>query len=117
MIWLWLLWGWFLWQAFAGDNLITFTVANFFAIAWVSTCFSTDSGLFSKSVDEKQQWEVLGYALSIQSFVSIWVPPIATIIYTSINFSIYYIIWIIPLIWLLFSLLFYWTPKYQKNKA
>ena len=117
MIWLWLLWGWFLWQAFAGDNLITFTVANFFAIAWVSTCFSTDSGLFSKSVDEKQQWEVLGYALSIQSFISIWVPPIATIIYTSINFSIYYIIWIIPLIWLLFSLLLYWKPKYQKNKA
>ncbi len=117
MIGLWLLGVWYLLQAMAGSNLELFTLANFIAIAWVSTCFSTDSGLFSTSVWEEQQGEVLGYALSIKSFVSVWVPPIATLIYSHIDFSIYYIIWIIPLLGLAFSFIVYGKPPFENNQS
>jgi len=115
LLWLWLMGAWYLWQALSWENLIFYTIAYFFTVAWISTCFSTDSWLFSKSVNDDQQWEVLWYASSIKSFVSIWVPPVATFIYGIVNFSIFYLIGIVPLAWLAYSYFVYGKPRYDKK--
>ena len=104
---------WFIWMWLAWENLYVYCVANFVSILWVWTCFSTNSALFSKSVDKKNQGEILGFSSSIQSLIAVWVPPLATYIYSSIDFSIYYIIGTIPLIAAVAWKIYFWKPRYK----
>jgi len=104
---------WFIWMWFAWENIYLYSISNFISILWVWTCFSTNSALFSKSVSKKNQGEVLGFSSSIQSFISVWVPPVATLIYSSINFSIYFIIGTIPLIAALSWKIYFGKPEYK----
>jgi len=108
-----IMWLGYLLMALSWENIYFYTVSNFILVLWIATCFSTNSGLFSKSVDTSHQWEILWFSSSIQSFVSIWIPVLATLIYWVISFSIYYIIAVIPIIAAIIWVAYFWKPKYS----
>lgn len=112
LVWLSFMSLWYLSMALSWENIYLYTIANFFTVMWIATCFSTNSWLFSKSVDSNHQWEILWFSSSIKSFVSIWVPTVSTLIYSYINFSIYYWIAVVPLIAVLIWKFYFWKPRY-----
>jgi hypothetical protein len=95
-------------------DIYIYTFTYFFAILWVSLSMTTLQALFSKSADEKSQWEVMWMSSSIDSFVSIIWPVVWTLIYWIINFSIFIIVSVIPLIAVSFYIIVF-RNKLKKN--
>ena len=98
---------WFFGMWLAWENIVLYTIVYFFAILGISSSFTTTSGLVSKSVDEKYQWEIAGLITSIDSLVSIGVPILWTYLYSVLPFSIFYFVSMLPLIWIIISIFLY----------
>lgn len=102
---------WYFSMWLAGENIILFTVAYFFWVLGIASCFTTTAALISKSVDEKYQGEIAGLSTSIESLVAIGVPILGTYLYAVLPFSIFYFVSILPLLWLFASLFLYKSVK------
>lgn len=89
-LWMWLSW-----------DIYLYTFAYFFAILWIVLSLTTLQALFSKSADEKSQWEVMWMSTSLDSFVSIIAPILWAYIYSITDISIFILISWIPFISLL----------------
>jgi len=96
-------------------NIILFTVFYFIAVLGISLSFTTLWALFSRSADSKNQWEVLGMSSWLESLISIWVPIVATYLYWVISFSIFLLIWAMPMIALIVSIIFFRNVEYAKS--
>lgn len=103
------LWYFSMWLAW--ENIILFTVAYFFWVLGIASCFTTTAALMSKSVDEKYQWEIAWLSTSVESLVAIWVPILGTYLYAALPFSIFYFVSLLPFIWLIMSLFLYKSVK------
>ncbi|NDK09721.1 MFS transporter [Candidatus Gracilibacteria bacterium] len=97
-------------------NIILFTVFYFFAVLGISLSWSTLSSLFSRSVDKKNQGEIMGMVAGLESFISVGIPILATLIYTHIDFSIYFLLSILPLVGVLISSLVYKNIHFETVK-
>lgn len=107
---------WFSYLAMAlADNIVLFTFFYFFAVFGVSTYFTSLQGFLSKSVDERSQGEIMWFSTSIDSFISIFVPILITLVYGMINFSIFFIISAIPFIGI--SIIMLAFPHYFQRKT
>ena len=89
------------------SSIVIFTLIYFFAVLGISLCFATLGSLLSRSVDEKNQGEVMGMSASFESFISIIAPIIFTISYANIDISPYVYLWVLPLVWFLVSRIFF----------
>lgn len=107
------LWVWFIAMGFS-ENIVLFTLFYFIVVLGVALSFTTMWSLLSRSVDESHQWEVMWMSTSLESFISIGVPILATYIYGSLDFSIYFIIAILPLI--AFTLSYFFCPDTKLRK-
>lgn len=96
-------------------NIIFFTVFYLIAVLGISLSFTTLWALFSRSVDSKNQGEVLGMSSWLESLISIWVPILATYLYGFLNFSIFLLIACMPLLALIISVLFFRNVEYIKS--
>ena len=79
-------------------HIIIFTVFYFFAVLGIALSFTTMWSLISRSVDESHQWEVMWLSTSVESFISIGVPIVATYVYGVLDISIYLLIAVLPLL-------------------
>ncbi|MDA9128850.1 MFS transporter [Candidatus Gracilibacteria bacterium] len=88
------------------QNIIFFTLFYFVMVLGVALAFTTMGSLLSRSVDASHQGEVMGMSTSLESFISIGIPILATYVYGLLDFSIYFIIAILPFIAFLISYFF-----------
>lgn len=112
---LWCLWIWFLAMGFS-TNIIVFTMAYFFTILGIALCFTTMWSLLSRSVDASHQGEVMGMSTSLESFISIGIPILTTYVYGFLDFSIYFLIAILPLFAFVASYFFCPNTKLRQKK-
>lgn len=104
---------WFGWLSmWTTTNIAIFTGFYFFAVMGISLGFTTLGALFSRSAEPSKQGEIMWMATGLESLISIGAPIMMTLLYTLLPFSIYYIIWAIPLVALGLSLLFCRNIKY-----
>jgi len=96
-------------------NIFVFTILYFFWVLWIALSFTTLWALFSRCVDEKHQWEVMGMSTGVESLISIWAPVIATLLYGYLNFSIFILVWYIPCIAFMISILCFSEVKFLKK--
>lgn len=115
LIWLACMWWGFTCMWFS-SNIFMFTVFYFFAVLGISLCFTTLGSLTSRSVDEKNQWSVMGMMTWLESFISIWVPVLATFFYTYIPFSFYLLIALLPFCALILNRVFYAKTEFLPAK-
>jgi len=113
LFWLLFMWLWYLGIALSWENIYLYTLSNFVSVFWIAICFSTNSWLFSKSVDSTNQWEILWFTSSINSFISIWVPPTITFLYGFTEISIYYFIAIMPIFALIVWKFYFWKQSFN----
>lgn len=111
---LWFMTLWFIGMWLA-KNILIFTLFYFIAVLWISLSFTTLWALFSRSVDSKNQWEVLWMSSWLESLISIWIPILATLVYGYINFSIFILLGIIPLFALILSFIFFRNLEYAQG--
>ena len=108
-----------MWVSFIGmgltQNIVIFTMIYFFAILGISLCFATLGSLISRSVNEKNQWEIMGMSTSFESFISILAPVIFTGLYTSLDISPYLYLGILPLLWFAMSRLFFRNVEFHEH--
>ncbi len=114
-IWMILMWVWFFLMA-STKNIVLFTLFYFFAVLGISLSWSTLSSLFSRSVDKKSQWEIMWMVAGLESFISVWIPVVATLLYGYIDFSIYYLLAILPLVSVIISSLVYKNIEFSSVK-
>lgn len=88
-------------------NIVIFTLCYFFAILWISLCFATLGSLISRSVDEKNQWEIMWMSTSFESFISILAPIVFTGLYTGVTVSPYLYIGVLPILGFIISKMFF----------
>lgn len=98
------------------DNIIVFTCFYFFAVLWISLCLSTLWSLVSRSVDEKNQGEIMGMSASYESFISILAPLVFTAAYGAIHISPYIYIAILPLLACLISKIFFANIQFDTHR-
>jgi len=104
----------FIWMGLS-PNIFIFTILYFFWVLWISLSFSTLGALFSRCVDEKHQWEVMGMSTGVESLISIGAPVLATLLYWYLNFSIFILVWCIPLFAFLLSIIFFSDIEFRKK--
>jgi len=97
---------WYLWM-WLSPNIALYTFAYFFAVLWIALSMTTLQALFSKSADEKSQWEVMWISSSLDSLMSIIAPIFWAFLYGVTHISIFVIISVVPLISLLVYILFF----------
>lgn len=111
----------FMWGAFflmgLTSSIIIFTLLYFFAILGISLCFSTLWALTSRSVDEKNQWEIMWMSASFESLVSIIAPIVFTLLYTEISISPYIYIALLPFIAFIVSRVFFKNIEFHADKS
>ena len=109
------LWVWFTAMWFS-QNILLFTLSYFVMVLGVALSFTTMWSLLSRSVDESHQGEVMWMSTSLESFISIGIPILATYIYGLLDFSIYFIIAILPLVAFILSYFFCPNIKLSQKK-
>jgi DHA1 family tetracycline resistance protein-like MFS transporter len=97
-------------------NIIIFTCLYFFAVLGISLCLSTLWSLISRSVDEKNQWEIMGMSASFESFISILAPLFFTAMYWAFEISPYIYIAFLPLLALIISRVFFANIEFHTHK-
>lgn len=112
-LWILALWFFMMW---ASQNIYIFTVFYFFTVMGIALSFTTMWSLLSRSVDSKHQGEVMGMSTSIESFISIGIPILATYIYGLIHFPIYWVITILPFFAFLVSIFLCPNKKLRPKK-
>lgn len=110
-----------LWIAFflmwLAPNIIVFTLFYFFAVLGISLCLSTLGSLMSRSVDENNQWEIMGMSASYESFISIIAPIVFTAMYGAITLSPYLYIACLPILAYAISKTFFTNIEFQSHSA
>lgn len=106
LIWFLSLFIWYLWMWFSSDIYI-YTFFYFFSILWVALLFTTLQSILSKSATEKQQWEIMWILTWIESFIAIVIPIAGAYIYQVIDFSIFKIISIFPVLAIISYIIFF----------
>jgi MFS family permease len=96
-------------------NIIIFTMIYFFLVLGISLCFATLGALISRSVDEKNQGEIMGMSSSFESLISILAPIVFTGLYTSFSLSPYLYIAFLPLIAFAISRIFFHTIVFDRS--
>lgn len=94
-------------------SIIIFTMIYFFAVMGISLCFATLSSLLSRSVDEKNQGEIMGMSSSFESFISILAPILFTGLYTWLSLSPYLYLGFLPLFWFIISRVFFRNIEFR----
>lgn len=97
-------------------NIIIFTCLYFFLVLGISLSFATLNSLLSRSVDAKNQGEIMGMNSSFESFISIGAPIVFTSMYTLIPFSPYLYIAFFPLWALLISRIFFRNIEFHIHR-
>jgi len=97
-------------------NIVIFTFVYFFAILGISLCFATLGSLISRSVNEKNQGEIMGISSSFESFIAILAPVVFTALYSWIDFSPYLYIGFIPLVWFIISRIFFKNIEFHVDR-
>ena len=115
LIWLGFMGFGFMWM-WLSQEIILFTVFYFFSVLGISLCFTTLWALTSRAVWEKDQWEVMWMMTGVDSFLSIGVPVLSTIVYSHIHFSFYFIVAILPLMALVINRVFFSATEFRKRK-
>ena len=114
---LWMLFmGWSFFFMWLAQNIVIFTIIYFFAILWISLCLATLGSLISRSVDEKNQWEIMWMSSSFESFISIIAPLVFTSLYTGLQVSPYLYIALIPIAWYIVSKIFFRNIEFALAK-
>lgn len=106
---------WFMAMWFA-QNIILFTLFYFITVLGVALAFTTMWSLLSRSVDESHQWEVMWMSTSLESFIAIGIPILATYVYSTLDFSVYFAIAVLPLIAFVFSYFFCPNVELRERK-
>lgn len=91
----------------AGDNIIIFTGVYFFWVLWISASLTAIGAITSNSVDEKNQWEVLWMTSGVESLIAIVIPIVATLMYASFDFSIYFVVSFLAFVAFLVNILYF----------
>ncbi len=102
-------WAMFLWYLgmWLSPNIILYTIAYFVAVLWISLSMTTLQALFSKSADERSQWEVMWISSSLDSLMSMVAPVLWSFLYAITDISIFIIISVVPLISILVYVWFF----------
>ena len=111
----WLMWIWFLGMWFS-DNIYAYTFCYFFAVLWIALSMTTIQALFSKSADDKSQWEIMWISSSIESVFSIIGPILWTLVYSYSHNYFYVFVSILPFAGLIFYQLFF-RKKLEKHES
>jgi len=104
---------WFI-AMWLSQNIFIFTIMYFITILWISLWFTTIGSLFSRGAEPKNQGEVMWVAAWIESFMSIWVPIVATMVYWLYANQMYVVIWIFPFIGLLVSYIYFRDIEFNR---
>ena len=96
-------------------NIVVFTMIYFFLVLGISLCFATLGALISRSVDERNQWEIMGMSSSFESLISIIAPIVFTGLYTSFSLSPYLYIAFLPLIGFMISRVFFHKIEFDRS--
>ena len=97
-------------------NIIVFTLFYFFAVLGISLCLSTLGSLMSRSVDENNQWEIMGMSASYESFISILAPLFFTALYWTVTLSPYLYISCLPILAYAISKIFFSNIEFQAHR-
>lgn len=98
------------------SNIIIFTLIYFFLILGISLSFATLNSLLSRSVDKRNQGEVMGLSSSFESFISIGAPIVFTVSYSAIPVSPYLYIAFFPLFAFLISRIYFKNIEFHIHK-
>ena len=108
------MWFGFIWMWFSG-SIYLYTFFYFFAVLGIALSWTTIQALFSKSADEKSQGEIMWIAGSLESIFSIIWPLLWTLLYAITHDFFYQWVWMLPILWLVFFLIFY-KKKLSKHE-
>lgn len=97
------------------SNIYLYTIAYFFAVLWIALSMTTLQALFSKSADDRSQWEIMWISSSLDSFMSIIAPILWAYLYTVVSIPIFIVIAIVPFTSLVLYR-FYFAWLLAKNK-